>query len=114
MYGLNSTQTSPASFALKDLCRECQLVLKPNADLLLESCHKAITSGNVSQGDEIRLMYSIGRLMSLLPSDKILHWLNLFASPCFVELHELVQSQQVRRLMELNRISFSSVDHSLR
>lgn len=95
LFGLNSTQISQASFAMKDLCRECQLVLKPNADLLLEAIHKTMNSGNVDQSDEIRFMYSIGRLMSMLPPARILHWLNLFASPCFVELNEILQSQQV-------------------
>lgn len=99
LFGLNSTQTAQASFALKDLCRESQLQLQPNAEHILQACHQAITAGHIAHSDEVRLMYSIGRLMSMLPTESVLQWLNVFVSPCFAELQAISQTQVVCSLL---------------
>lgn len=93
--GLNSNQTAQASLGLKDLCRECQLHLKPYAEPLLQACLQAINNGHLIKSDEVRLMYSIGKLMSMLPPEDVLRWLDIVVSPCFSELQSLVQSQSV-------------------
>lgn len=93
--GLNSNQTAQASLGLKDLCRECQLHLKPYAEPLLQACLQAINNGHMINSDEVRLMYSIGKLMSMLPPEDVLRWLDIVVSPCFSELQSLVQSQTV-------------------
>lgn len=93
--GLSSSETSQATLGLKDLCRECQIHLKPYAEPLLQACLQAINNGRLENSDEVRLMYSIGKLMSMLPPDSIFRWLDIFVSPCFTELQTLVQSQAV-------------------
>lgn len=93
--GLSSTETSQASLGLKDMCRECQIHLKPYAEPLLQACLQAINNGRLENTDEVRLMYSIGKLMSMLTPESICHWLDIFVSPCFTELQNLVQSQAV-------------------
>lgn len=92
---MSSTQTQQASLGLKDICRECQIHLKPFADPLLQACLEAIKNGRMENPDEVRLMYSIGKLMSMLEPDTIYRWLDIFVSPCFAELQTLVQSQAV-------------------
>lgn len=101
---MNSTQTAQASLGLKDVCRECQIHLKPYAEPLLEACLQAIKNGRMENPDEVRLMYSIGKLMSMLPVESIYRWLDIFVSPCFAELQTLVQSQAVS--LELFFVSF--------
>lgn len=93
--GLNSNQTAQATLGLKDLCRECQVHLKPYADHLLQACLQAINNGHLINADEVRLMYSIGKLMSMLSPEGVLRWLDIVVSPCFSELQTLVQSQTV-------------------
>lgn len=94
--GLNSNQTAQATLGLKDLCRECQVHLKPYAEPLLQACLQAINNGHLINADEVRLMYSIGKLMSMLSPSDVLRWLDIVVSPCFSELQSLVQSQTVR------------------
>lgn len=93
--GLSSAETSQASLGLKDICRECQIHLKPYAEPLLQACLQSIKNGRMENPDEVRLMYSIGKLMSMLESEGIYRWLDIFVSPCFAELQTLVQSQAV-------------------
>lgn len=116
--GLNSNQTAQATLGLKDLCRECQLQLRSYAIPLLQACQQAILNGHLINTDSVRLMYSIGKLMSMLPQDSLLHWLDAVVSPCFTELQTLTQSQSVnesakiRTVFRLNMIStlFSSLN----
>lgn len=116
--GLNSNQTAQATLALKDLCRECQLQLRSYAIPLLQACQQAIVNGQLINTDSVRLMFSIGKLMSMLPEDSLLHWLDAVVSPCFTELQQLTQSQsinesaKIRTIFRLNMIStlFSSLN----
>lgn len=116
--GLNSNQTAQATLGLKDLCRECQLQLRSYAIPLLQACQQAILNGHLINTDSVRLMYSIGKLMSMLPQDSLLHWLDAVVSPCFSEMQTLTQSQSVnesakiRMIFRLNMIStlFSSLN----
>lgn len=109
--GLNSNQTAQATLGLKDLCRECQLQLRSYAEPLLQACQQAIQNGHLINSDSVRLMFSIGKLMSMLPEDKLLHWLDAVVSPCFTELQTLTQNQsvndsaKVRTIFRLNMIS---------
>lgn len=96
LYGLNSTATTQATFALKDLCRECQLKLKPYADQLLQACKQTIGNGHLVQADELRVMYCIGRLMSTLSPPIVLQWLDIFISPHLAELQTITNSKEVR------------------
>lgn len=94
--GLSSTQTAQASLGLKDLCRECQVSLKPYAEPLLQDCLQAMNKGHLIKADEIRLMYSIGKLMSMLEPEDVLRWLDIVVSPCLTETQTLVQARSVR------------------
>lgn len=101
MAALNSTQTSQATLGLKDLCRECQLQLKNYAEPLLQACQQAIVQGRLKNSECVRLMYSIGKLMSMLPEENMLHWLDTVVSPCFEELNQQTQEQNVRIVLLL-------------
>lgn len=93
--GLSSNQTAQASLALKDICRECQIHMQPYAEPLLQACLQAINNEHLINSDSVRLMYSVGKLMSMLTPDQVLAWLDIIVSPCFTELQSLVQSRVV-------------------
>lgn len=94
--GLNSSQASLATLGLKDLCRECQLEMKSYAEPLLQACQQSLASGRLKNPESVRLMYSVGKILSVLQYDKIIPYLNLMVSPCFEELQQLTQSENVK------------------
>lgn len=102
--GLNSTQTSQATLGLKDICRECQLELLPFVEPLLQACQQAISNGHLVNSDSVRLMYSIGKLMSMLAQENLLHWLDMVVSPCFEELRVLAQNRNVSSSTYVKRL----------
>lgn len=95
--GLNSTQTAPATLGLKDICRECQLHLSGYAEPLLQACQLALQNGRLINQDSVRLMFSIGKLMSMLPQASLLLWLDAVVSPCFTELQTITQNRDINR-----------------
>ncbi|XP_037040753.1 importin-13 [Bradysia coprophila] len=109
--GLNSSQASLATLGLKDLCRECQLEMKSYAEPLLQACQQSLASGRLKNPESVRLMYSVGKILSVLQYDKIIQYLNLMVSPCFEELQQLTQSEQlnesakIRTTFRLNMIA---------
>lgn len=116
--GLNSSMASQATLGLKDLCRECQVQMRVYAEPLLQACQQSLVGGRLTNSECVRLMFSIGKIMSMLPSEKILPCLDLMISPCFEELQQIVQKQQpteankIRAQFRLRMIStlFSSLN----
>lgn len=116
--GLNSTMASQATLGLKDVCRECQLEMKIYAVPLLQACQQSLLSGQLKNSESVRLMFSIGKIMSMLPPEQIPTCLDTMVSPCFTELQQIVQnrniteSTKIRSVFRLNMIStlFSSLN----
>jgi len=93
--GLNSSMASQATLGLKDLTRECQMEMKTYAEPILEACQQTLLTGNLKHVQSVRLMYSIGRLMSMLPPERIPIFLDSIVSPLFEELQIIVQNRNV-------------------
>ncbi len=55
-----------ATMALKDMSRDCASGMKPYSDEIIAACHSALKSGNLKQGECVRLMYPIGKLFIYL------------------------------------------------
>ncbi|XP_054731571.1 importin-13 isoform X1 [Anastrepha obliqua] len=119
--GLNSAMAAQATLGLKELCCVCQLQMKPFAEPLLNACQVSLSSGQMKNSDCVRLMYSVGKLMSLLSADTIPNYLDIIVSPCFEELQAICQNEsktpasRVRTIFRLNMIStlFSSLNTHL-
>uniref|UniRef100_W8B5B8 Importin-13 n=1 Tax=Ceratitis capitata TaxID=7213 RepID=W8B5B8_CERCA len=119
--GLNSNMSAQATLGLKELCCDCQLQMKPFAEPLLKACHDTLTSGQMKNSDCVRLMYSVGKLMSLLPAAKIPSYLDIIVGPCFEELQTICQQEnktpatRIRTIFRLNMIStlFASLNTDL-
>lgn len=123
---VNSTQAAQATMGLKELTRECQTELRSFSEPLLDACRQTLQSGHLQPLESVRLMYSVGKLMSLLTADKIPMCLDAFVSPCFQELQQLVQNgmaattttreeNKKRTVFRLNMIStlYSSLNINL-
>lgn len=93
--GLSSTQAPQATLGLKDICRECQPELKAYAQPLLHACEQSLLSGRLKHAECVRLMFSIGKLMSMLPEAQILPSLDTVVSPCFEELQAILSAAVV-------------------
>lgn len=90
--GLNSNMSSQATLGLKDICRDCQLELKPYVEPLLDACQASLQSGHLKNSECVRLMFSVGKLMSMLSASKIPSYLDTIVSPCFEELQIICQN----------------------
>lgn len=110
LLGLQSNShlvTLNATMALKDLSRECQSNMKPYAEQLLIACRSLIQtesqqSGSASSESEehpamtnkekIRLMSSVGYLLSILPIESIMLYLNDLLPPFLSRLQAILDS----------------------
>lgn len=116
--GLSSTQASQATLGLKDLTSECQKEMAPFAVPLLDACRAALQGNHLKNSEMIRLMYTVGNIMSVISYENILQYLDLMVSPCFEELQMSVQNQDTsdaargRIILRLEMISklFSSLN----
>ncbi|KAL0277773.1 UNVERIFIED_CONTAM: hypothetical protein PYX00_004941 [Menopon gallinae] len=92
--GLNAPETAPnATMALKDLTRYCQCAIKPYAGFILDACQKALHGGRLKLNESTRLMYSVGRILSILPLDVIMQYLDVILSPYLDQLNSLSMEQ---------------------
>jgi hypothetical protein len=78
-----------ATMALKDLTRDCTDVMGPFANDILTQCHRALSSNQLKNGECIRLMYPIGKMLSLIPQDQVMPYLERVLTPYLVVLNEI-------------------------
>lgn len=112
MRGLASTTaTTEAAITFKEVVRECQQELRPHSEPLLDACQQCLASGHLGNDDAVRLIYVVGKLMSLLTPEKIIVCLNTFVSPSFEDLQRVLNSGQAsaankkQTIFRLNMIS---------
>jgi len=117
--GLDSSMSSQATLGLKDLTSDCHAEqMTPFAEPLLDACQRSLLKGHLAHPESIRLMYSIGNIMSNVSADKIPGYLDNIISPCFKELqmfaeqHNTSDGARLRIIFCLNMIStlFSSLN----
>lgn len=89
--GLGSGDLAPsATMALKDLTRDCQTSMAPFAHHILQASQEALRGGKLKLGECVRLMYTVGRVLAVLPVDSIMRYLNQLLMPYVEELQYLV------------------------
>ena len=74
---VTSALTSPelslaATMALKDISRDCTDSMKPYAEAVIQSIQQSLQAGSLNTGECVRLMYPLGKMLSLLPPPQIL------------------------------------------
>jgi len=61
-----------ATMALKDISRDCTDSMKPYAEQVISSIQQSVSSGSLAMGECVRLMYPLGKMLSLLSPPEIL------------------------------------------
>jgi len=61
-----------ATMALKDISRDCTDSMKPYAEQVISSIQQSLSSGSLAPGECVRLMYPLGKMLSLLSPHEIL------------------------------------------
>nr|CAH7738201.1 unnamed protein product [Callosobruchus chinensis] len=89
----NAEVSTSSTMALKNICHDCQKHLVPYADHILLSAQAALASGNLEFAECRRIMYSIGKVLSILPVDRIMEYLNIILAPSFEDLQKLAHAE---------------------
>lgn len=89
----NPDVATSSTMALKDLTHSCQKYLIPYSDHILIASQAVLQSGVLKLGECRRLMYSIGKVLSVLPVDRIMGYLNVILAPSIEELQKLVNAE---------------------
>ncbi|XP_025404966.1 importin-13 [Sipha flava] len=81
MMGLhNSNMFSSASIALRDIAKECKQTIAPYNDVILNTAMVALKQVNKLK-EELRLIYTIGVILSAMPFPKCKPSLDMFIDP---------------------------------
>ena len=91
---VTSALTSPelslaATMALKDISRDCTDSMKPYAEAVIASIQQCLQADGLAPGECVRLMYPLGKMLSLLPPAAILPRLHPVIAKPLEELHQL-------------------------
>jgi len=70
-----------ATMALKDISRDCTESMQPYAGEVIDAIHHTTVAGCLNTGEVIRLMYPLGKMLSLLPAQQILPRLEPILAP---------------------------------
>nr|CAD7574619.1 unnamed protein product [Timema californicum] len=126
--GLGTPQVAPsATLALKDLTRDCQNCMGPFAHHILQASQvtdcellthhilrasqDALRCNQLKLSECVRLMYTVGRVLAVLPMESIMNYLNQMLMPYVEELHVLVtlEINTVTKLAILSRLKMLSM-----
>lgn len=93
---LADEQAAPsATIALKELTHNCQKYLGGAwADVILTACQVALQNGRLKLAENVRIMSTMGRVLSILPIDHCMQFLNAVLPPSFEELRTLISQEQ--------------------
>lgn len=92
--GMNSPEVAPAAtMALKDLTRECINTIGSFSHPILEATQVALTAGHLQSGECVRLMFTVGRLLSVLPFERSMQYLDVMVAPYITELQNLTEQE---------------------
>ena len=119
---VTSALTSPelslaATMALKDISRDCTDSMKPYAEAVIQSIQQSLQAGSLNTGECVRLMYPLGKMLSLLPPPQILPRLEPLLSGHLQALQQLSkgppdQNSKARLLFVLKLLTmlFTTLD----
>jgi len=91
----NQELSLAATMALKDISRDCTDGMRHYADQVIDSIQTALSSQRLGNGECVRLMFPLGKMVSLLPPHQILTRLEPIMAPYIMELQQLAQHQQL-------------------
>ncbi|XP_012939318.1 importin-13 isoform X2 [Aplysia californica] len=80
-----------ATIALKDITRENLSHLRPFAHQILVACQKSFEANVLKSRDLLRLMSSVGHVLSVMQTEEIMHYLDSMISPHIRHLEALAE-----------------------
>ncbi|XP_048762818.2 importin-13-like [Ostrea edulis] len=113
----NAEIAESATMSLKEVTGENLDHIQPYAPQILGTCQHAFQSGLLKTRDSMRLMHSVGQVLSVMKYEEIMQYLTTLLSPLIQDLQRLV-TQEPSKLVKagiLARLSilgslFSSLD----
>ncbi|XP_054707972.1 importin-13-like [Uloborus diversus] len=91
----NSEVAISATFALKDITRDCYSTMRPFAEQILHTSLEALKDNVLKSREKVRIMCTVGKVLSIMPYSFIMNYLDNLLSPIFSELQQQLHSQQL-------------------
>ena len=89
LQGLPNPQVATAAtIALKDVTREGRDQIRPYAHDILTTAQTALATSTLKTRETVRLMACVGHVLSVLPYEEILQYLNTVLTPHLQQLQE--------------------------
>ncbi|XP_078316554.1 importin-13-like [Crassostrea virginica] len=89
----NSEIAESATMSLKDVTAENLDHIQPYAPQILGTCQHAFQSGLLKTRDSMRLMHSVGQVLSVMRYEEIMQYLTSLLAPFMQELQDLVTQE---------------------
>lgn len=100
--GLTDESMAPAATrALKEISRDCQQHMASFAGQILSHSQRALSSGNLHSSECVRLMCTVGSVLSILRNEEILPYLNELLTPFIRELQSSTRRQSEQQTVVL-------------
>ncbi|CAL1278540.1 unnamed protein product [Larinioides sclopetarius] len=84
----NADVAISATFALKDISRDCYSSMQPFAEQILHTCLEALKGNILKLREKVRIIATIGKVLSIMPFSYIMEYLDTLLPPIFNELQE--------------------------
>ncbi|GFY54023.1 importin-13 [Trichonephila inaurata madagascariensis] len=96
LMGLQNTDVAiSATFALKDISRDCFSSMHPFAEQILHTSLDALKGNILKSREKVRIMATIGKVLSVMPYSFTMEYLDTLLSPIFNELQENICSNEI-------------------
>lgn len=98
LMGLQNADVAPsASFALKDITRDCYDCLQPYAEQILITSETALKGNILKSRERVRLMTTVGQVLSIMPFDYTMSFLNSLLTPMITQLQQLISQESPKK-----------------
>ncbi|XP_065210283.1 importin-13 isoform X2 [Planococcus citri] len=101
----NPQLAAPATLALKDITKECKTAITPYAEQIARKTADILLRKHLKASEEMRLIFSLGKVVSLLPLETIYVYLNAIVSPYVEKLQSILANPPEDRKKTLPEIT---------
>ncbi|GFT50399.1 importin-13 [Nephila pilipes] len=91
----NSDVAISATFALKDISRDCFSSMHPFAEQILHTSLDALKGNILKSREKVRIMATIGKVLSIMPYSYIMEYLDSLLPPIFNDLQENLCTKEI-------------------
>ncbi|XP_015919621.1 importin-13 [Parasteatoda tepidariorum] len=101
----NSEFAISATFALKDISRDCYTSMHPFAEQILHASLEALKGDVLKPREKIRIMFTIGKVLSVMPYSYILQYFDPLLEPVFIELDQHLRGKVMKVLRQVAAVN---------